>query len=182
MEPAFPPISRCERARALITDEATVELTGARLTGAVFLDAQRRHPTDGPGAAQIGSGGCETGQVTDEHPELAGYEPYEEKPLHSKRVAWLLRVVVIAAIIGLVLPGLVTSVSVGTSNAMRACAYRVALVEPSLDSAARFELFGPGFLGWECYAVDPFSGDRHIDSMGLIPVAPRVSQVPSQGV
>ena len=126
--------------------------------------------------------GCETGQVTDEHPELAGYEPYEEKPLRSKRMAWLLRLVVIAAIIGLVLPGLVTTVSVGTSNAMRACAYRVALVEPSLDSAARFELFGPGFLGWECYAVDPFSGDRHIDSMGLIPVAPRVSQVPSQGV
>lgn len=116
--------------------------------------------------------------MSDEHPELSGYEPYEEKPMRSARKAWALRLVVLLAVLALVLPGVFTTVSVGTSNAWQACTYRSAVVDPSLQAAPRFELFGPGGLGWECYAVDRFGDEHHIDSMGLIPVAPRIVPAP----
>lgn len=116
--------------------------------------------------------------MSDEHPELSGYEPYEEKPLRSARRTWALRLVVLLAVLALVLPGVFTTVSVGTSNAWQACTYRSAVVDPSLRAAPRFELLGPGGLGWECYAVDRSGSEHHIDSMGLIPVAPRMTQVP----
>jgi hypothetical protein len=98
--------------------------------------------------------------------------------MRSTRKTWTLRLVVLLAVLALVLPGVFTTVSVGTSNAWRACTYRSALVDPSLRPAPRFELFGPGGLGWECYAIDRLGDETHIDSMGLIPVAPRVMQVP----
>jgi hypothetical protein len=120
--------------------------------------------------------------VSDEHPELSGYEPFEEKPLRSPRKTWTLRLVVLLAVLALILPGLFTTVSVGTSNAWRACTYRAALVDPTLKAAPRFEVFGPGGLGWECYAVDRFGDEIHIDSMGLIPVAPGPQQGPTQRV
>jgi len=44
--------------------------------------------------------------------------------------------------------------------------------------SARFEVFGPGGAGWECYATGGFGGDRHVASLGLIPVSPRLSPVP----
>ena len=118
--------------------------------------------------------------VSDEHPELSGYEPYDEKPMRSARKTWTLRLVVLLAVLALVLPGVFTTISVGTSNAWRACAYRSAVVDPSLTPAPRFELFGPGGLGWECYAIDRIGDEVHIDSMGLIPVAPGPWQVPER--
>jgi len=120
--------------------------------------------------------------VSDEHPELSGYEPFEEKPIRSARKMWMLRIVVLLAVVALVLPGVFTTVNVGTSNAWQACTYRSAAVDPSLQAAPRFELLGPGGLGWECYAVDRSGDEYHIDSMGLIPVAPRVTGVPTQRV
>jgi hypothetical protein len=120
--------------------------------------------------------------VSDEHPELSGFEPFEEKPLRSARKTWALRIVVLLAVLALVLPGLFTTISVGTSNAWQACTYRAAAVDPGLQAAPRFELFGPGGLGWECYAVDRLGDEMHIDSMGLIPVAPQVRGVPTQRV
>lgn len=114
--------------------------------------------------------------MSDEHPELSGYEPYADKPLRSAQRVWGIRLIVVVAVAALILPGVFTTISVGSSNAERACAYRVALVDPAAGGFdARFELFGPGVLGWECYLVDPFNGERHVDSMGLIPVAPRQS-------
>jgi hypothetical protein len=118
--------------------------------------------------------------VSDEHPELSGYEPYEDRPMRSARKTWAFRLVVLLAVLALVLPGVFTTVSVGTSNARKACTYRSAVVDPSLTPAPRFELFGPGGLGWECYAIDRFGDKVHIDSMGLIPVAPRVTQLPQR--
>lgn len=120
--------------------------------------------------------------MSDEHPELSGYEPFEEKPLRSTRRTWALRIVVLVAVLALVLPGVFTTLSVGTSNAWRACTYRAVVVDPSLRAEPRFELFGPGGLGWECYATDRLGDEHHIDSMGLIPVAPRVFGVPTQRV
>lgn len=111
--------------------------------------------------------------VDDEHPELAGYEPHEERPLRSRRRAMLLRIVVLVAVLALVLPGVVTTVSLGARNAQLACDFRGSLVMPTANRYdARFEFLGPGGLGWECYATDQLGDEFHVDSMGLIPVAP----------
>jgi hypothetical protein len=45
--------------------------------------------------------------------------------------------------------------------------------EPSV-SAARFEFFGPGLLGWECYATDVIGGDRYVGYLGIIPGPPNL--------
>ncbi|MBF0671688.1 MAG: hypothetical protein IR160_03785 [Salinibacterium sp.] len=111
--------------------------------------------------------------VDDEHPELAGYEPHEQRPLRSGRRMLLLRLVVLLAVLGLVLPGIITTVSLGANNAERACSYRGAIMMPGAARyEARWELFGPGGIGWECYATDRNGDSLHVDSMGLIPVAP----------
>jgi hypothetical protein len=91
----------------------------------------------------------------------------------------LLRLVVLLAVLGLVLPGIITTVSLGARNAELACDYRGTITNPgSPRYEARFELLGPGGLGWECYATDRLGDEHHVDSMGLIPVAPGVGPSP----
>jgi hypothetical protein len=46
---------------------------------------------------------------------------------------------------------------------------------------AGLEIFGPGGIGWECYSVGAFGGDRHVASLGLIPVSPKLLPVPKPG-
>lgn len=117
-----------------------------------------------------------------EHPELAGYEPGDGRPLRSPRLVLAMRVVVIVGIACLVLPGVFTTVSVAASTAETTCAAWVAYEAPEAHAAsARFEVFGQGGIGWECYAVGAFGGDRHVASLGLIPVSPRLSPVPVRG-
>jgi len=112
--------------------------------------------------------------------ELEEYEPIPPRPLRSRRRTWLLRAVVLLAVLALVLPGVITTISVAGSNAARACAYLVSIAEPTAPgTAVRFEAFGPGGLGWECYALDPYDADHHVASLGLIPVAPGIRPVPT---
>jgi hypothetical protein len=47
------------------------------------------------------------------------------------------------------------------------------LVPDATRASAPFEVFGAGGLGWECYSVGAFGGDRHLVSLGLIPTIPR---------
>lgn len=119
--------------------------------------------------------------VTDEHPELEGYEAFDEKPLRSKHLTTVMRVVVVLALVALVLPGIITTMSVASSSAQAACATWVdfEVAGPS-GSTARFEAFGPGGLGWECYSVGAFGGDKHIVSLGLIPGPPTLPRSPAQ--
>jgi len=49
----------------------------------------------------------------------------------------------------------------------------------SSGSEAKFEVFGPSGMGWECYSVGAFGGDDHVRSLGLIPGPPRLPFVPS---
>jgi hypothetical protein len=109
----------------------------------------------------------------DEHedePELAGYVPQDERPLHGKRRTLIFRFVVLVGVASLVLPGIVTSASVASATANRSCAIWVHYAAPdAAGSEARFEIFGPGGIGWECYSVGAFGGDRHIVSLGLLP-------------
>lgn len=94
----------------------------------------------------------------------------DDRPLYSKRRRTALRVVVLVAVAALVLPVLINLYSVSAATAANACRSAVAYEVPDARGATvRFELFGPGFLGWECYAVGAFGGDRHVVSLGLVP-------------
>ncbi len=118
----------------------------------------------------------------DDEPELAGYERGSGRPLRSARLVLLMRVIVIVGIAGLVLPGVITTISVGADTARVACEAWVAYETPDATGAsARFEMFGPGGLGWECFSVGAFGGDRHVASLGLIPISPKLSPVPKPG-
>lgn len=115
----------------------------------------------------------------DDEPELAGYEPHEDRPLRSRRAVVVLRVVVILGILCLVLPQLATTISVASSTAQDACAAWVKYeASDAKGSSARFELFGVGGIGWQCYTVGAFGGDRNVAFLGMIPISPTLSPVP----
>ena len=102
------------------------------------------------------------------HPELANYEPHE-RPIRSARTMFAMRVLVFAAIAGLVLPGVITTYSFAASTAQQACAVWVDYQLPQQHtSVAKFQVFGPGVIGWECYAVTA-DGTQHVTSLGLLP-------------
>ena len=121
---------------------------------------------------------CGVGEWTpmsDEHPELTGYEPGDGRPLRSARLLLAMRIIVVVGIIALVLPGIVTTLSVGSATANRSCAQWVAFDRPDASgSSARFELFGPGGIGWQCYSVGAFGGDERVASLGIIPSGARL--------
>ena len=118
--------------------------------------------------------------MTDEHPELMGYEPGDGRPLRSPHLLRAMRIIVIVGIIALVLPGLVTTISVGATTANTACRNWVAYERPDASGAdARFELFGPGGIGWQCYSVGGFGGDDLVASLGIIPSGARLPVGPA---
>ncbi|PJJ71436.1 hypothetical protein CLV46_0983 [Diaminobutyricimonas aerilata] len=116
----------------------------------------------------------------DDEPELAGYEPGDDsRPLRSRRMLLAMRVVVVLGLLGLVLPGILITLSTAADSATRACAmYTARDVPGALSSEARFEVFGPEGMGWSCYAER--YGDRvmYVIGMGLIPAAPPRGAVP----
>lgn len=110
-----------------------------------------------------------------DHPELDEYEPHGEKPM---RAPWTRRLIQLAAIIGillLVMPLVASQARVANISAQDWCKRWVAfqLSEPGTPSA-RFELLGPGLLGWECYATGVVGGDVYLGNLGIIPGPPRV--------
>lgn len=111
-----------------------------------------------------------------DNPELDDFEPYEERPMRPR---WFRRAIQVAALLGvflLVMPLLASQIRVATISAANWCAKWVAyeVPEPSV-AAARFELFGPGVLGWECYATQMIGGDRYVGHLGIIPGPPNLS-------
>lgn len=101
--------------------------------------------------------------------DAAGSET-DDRPLYSVRRKRLLRAFVIIAVAAMMLPILASLVTVTAGTAAAACARAVAYSVPdATSSTARFELFGEGGLGWQCYAVGGFGGDRFVGSLGLIP-------------
>lgn len=94
----------------------------------------------------------------------------DERPLYSQRRKQFLRAVVLIAVGAMMLPILASLYSVSAASAARACV--VATINEAPDATGTrvpFELFGPGIVGWECYATGTFGGDRHIISLGLLP-------------
>ncbi len=113
--------------------------------------------------------------MTDDHPELSGYEPNDNyRPLRGKHFASILRIVVVLGLIALVVPGILTTMRVASDTAANACATAVAQYYPfAVDFDARFDLTGPGGFGWQCYAVDQNERETFVTPLGIIPSAPR---------
>jgi hypothetical protein len=113
--------------------------------------------------------------VSDEHPELNEYEASDERPLRSKHLTTVMRVVVVVSLVALVLPGIISTITVASARAQSTCEAWVAYEIAGASGAdARFEFFGPSGVGWECYSSGAFGGDRHLASLGLIPGPPRL--------
>lgn len=94
------------------------------------------------------------------------------------RAPWTRRLIQLAAIVGiflLVMPLIASQARVANVSAQGWCSRWVAheLSEPSTPEA-RFQAFGPGVLGWECYATNVIGGDVYIGNLGIIPGPPRV--------
>ncbi len=114
------------------------------------------------------------------HPELDGYEPHPEKPLRSRTMVSVMRVVVVLGVVALIVPGILTTASVADRTAQAACAMWVAYaVDGPSDARASFEIFGPSGIGWECYSVEAFGGEKHVASLGLIPGTPNIPRGPA---
>jgi hypothetical protein len=117
--------------------------------------------------------------VTDEHPELRDYES-SDRPLRSPHLIKVMRVVVVLGIVALVLPGIVTTMSVASSTAQAACEQWVAYaVDGPSGARVSFELFAAGGAGWQCYSDGAFGEDRYIAPLGLIPGPPRIPTGPT---
>lgn len=94
----------------------------------------------------------------------------DDRPLYSRRRTTVIRVIVLIAVGAMLLPVLVNLVAVNTMAAQSACAAAAAYETPdATGSSARFEIFGAGGIGWECYSVGGFTGAKHILSLGIIP-------------
>lgn len=105
----------------------------------------------------------------DDEPELAGYQPHET-PLRGARFRWMLRIAVVLGLIGLVLPGILTSVGVANRTALAACRDYTAYAAPDAVSfAVRFELVSASGVGWNCYAVGFGGTEILLAPLGVIP-------------
>lgn len=114
----------------------------------------------------------------DEHPELAGYEPIPDRP-RRRHAHTVMRAVVILAIVGLVLPGVLITVSTAAATAERSCAiYIDELVPTSAGQSVRFELSSPIGPGWNCYSIAFGGQESLVHAFGLIPVGVAPAQVP----
>jgi hypothetical protein len=111
--------------------------------------------------------------VSDYHPELDGYEPSDGKPLASQRILRPARFLIVLGILGLVLPGILVTVSTATRTAERSCSIVIARDAPFASGYdARFEFAGPEGPAWYCYALVLDEDDILVGSLGLIPGAP----------
>lgn len=115
------------------------------------------------------------GGVSD-HPELDEYEPHGDRSLWSKRRQRIIQVGALVGIALLVLPLVISQQSLADRSAQRWCAIWVAyeLSEPATP-LARFQVFGPSGLGWECYATTTVGGDRYLGPLGIIPGPPNLA-------
>ena len=102
-------------------------------------------------------------------PELAGYESGEVGTLRGPRMQRIARVVVVLAIVGLVLPGVLISVGTATRTAELACQVVGSTEAPGAALEARFEWSGGEGPGWYCYATDFGGHELQLRFLGFIP-------------
>lgn len=116
----------------------------------------------------------------DDEPELAGYQPHD-RPLRSPHLKTVMRVVVVVGLIGLLLPGILVTLSTANRTATVACSIYTAYYAPEAVSfSARFEFVSAAGIGWNCYAVDYGGDELLVRSLGIIPGAVTVPSVPTE--
>ena len=117
----------------------------------------------------------------DDEPELAGYQPArdDDRPLRNPHLVTVMRVVVVVGLVGLLLPGILITAATASATATRTCAiYTAYYVPEAVDFSARFELFSPAGMGWNCYAVQYGGDELLVRALGLIPGGPRLPSAP----
>jgi hypothetical protein len=108
--------------------------------------------------------------MSDDPRELAEYEPGDSRPVRSAAMTRAIRIMVVLGLIGLVLPGILVTVSTQIETADAACRIVVTARAPeSIDAIARFEPAGAEGPGWYCYAVRFGGTEILLGSLGLIP-------------
>jgi hypothetical protein len=106
----------------------------------------------------------------DVHPELAGYEPGDGRPVRNPMTLRVMRVVVVLGLIGLLLPGILVTWSTQLTTADAACRIVVASLAPDAPGAnARLELLGAQGPDWYCYAVQFDGSEVPLRTLGIIP-------------
>jgi len=116
-----------------------------------------------------------------DEPELAGYQPHSERPLRRPHVVTVMRVIVVLALVGLLLPGILLTMATADRTATSSCSIYVQYYAPEATGfSARFELFSASGAGWNCYAISFGGGETLVASLGLIPGGPRIPALPSQ--
>jgi hypothetical protein len=118
--------------------------------------------------------------IDDDPRELTDYEPGYARPARSVMRLRVMRIMVAAALIGLVLPGVLVTIGTQISTADAACRIVVGSTDPeAIDAIARFEVGGAEGPGWYCYGVRFGGTETLLRSLGLIPgLSPRQGDVP----
>lgn len=116
----------------------------------------------------------------DDEPELAGYQS-SERPLRGRHFGTVMRVIVVLGLVGLVLPGILVTITTANRTARATCAVYTSFLAPqAIGFTTRFELFGPAGAGWNCYAVTFGGQEILIKSLGLIPGGARLPDAPTE--
>lgn len=103
-----------------------------------------------------------------------GDDPAEDGPVFGERRRRIIRITVLVALIGMLLPLVLSAFSVARSAAERACAVYVADFDADAAGArVAFDLFAEGGPGWLCYAVGGGGGSTFLGNLGPMPAAPR---------
>ena len=103
------------------------------------------------------------------HPELAEYVPGDGGSVRHPLTLKVIRVVIVIAVLALILPGIVYTVSVQIETAGTACAIVVSATAPDATPDARLQLWGGNGPGWYCYARSFDGSEVLLRSLGMIP-------------
>lgn len=95
--------------------------------------------------------------------------------MRSRRRQRLIQFAAVVGIALLVLPLVISQQRIAERSAQRWCQIWVdyEVLEPS-RADARFQVFGPSVVGWECYADLVVGDDQYLGPLGIIPGPPNL--------
>ena len=103
-------------------------------------------------------------------------EPADDGPVFGARRRRALRIIVLVALGGMLLPLVLSAFSVARAAAERACTVYVADFDADAAGArVAFDLFAEGGPGWLCYDVRGQGGDAYPGNLGPMPALPRAT-------
>jgi hypothetical protein len=116
--------------------------------------------------------------MDDSHPELFDDgDERDDRPVRTDRRRRALRIVVLVALAGMLLPLVLSAYGVARAAAERACAVYALDYSVNATSSVAFDLFAEGGPGWLCFArVGPGDRGMLLGNLGLMPAAPRPAE------